>query len=338
MPPPSYESVRVCDNCYADHQQAIVKNDMERKTEKNRNCGSLSPLTREVLEHLLVHLPCGVLVHAVPLVCRELYFLSRGNAVWQLLYSQRWKLSGVQNVPNARVANWLYYQSYQRQHMSEQVKSNMRLQRRVKNLLSGNIKMLMIGASGIGKTCLLQRFITGEYRKQNFGTVGVTQRVKPVQIPAGILDIGPVPTTTNLVLYDCSGDPRYSAMLPLYYSNAHAICIFYDVTSLPSLTVAEQLCKDFQTLVTADVVIAICGLKIDCVHRVVGSERVSQIPYRHDFVYECSALYDRNVTGFFGACVNACLQKILSTPNAAVPLAPPSQTPVDILCNPKWQL
>ena len=33
---------------------------------------------------------------------------------------------------------------------------------------------------------------------------------------------------------------RYHSLLPLYYSNAHVICIFFDVTSPHSLLVCEQ--------------------------------------------------------------------------------------------------
>eukprot|EP00667_Euglena_gracilis_P010532 EG_transcript_10722 len=352
MPAPSYESVRVCDNCHADHQLAIVKNDFERKVENARDRGALACLSREVMERVLAFLPAPWLVHVAPLVSRDFYFLARSNALWKPLYEARWRGLPVNpQQTNSRETNWVFYQTYQRQHLSDAVMSNSRLRMRIQTLLTGSLKFFLIGASGVGKTCLLHRFLTGEYRRQPSGTVGVAVRTRPVQVTvgdpalssprcppvsltlAGATPAGPV---TNLVFYDASGDPRYEALLPLYYVGVQVACVFFDLTAPETLEVCAHWCRALQATLPPDVVIAICGLKGDAAHRKVDAHTLAQFPVRPDVRFECSALADRGVGSFFEACVTACVQKIVQSPSAAVP-PPPNSTPVDILSNGKWQ-
>eukprot|EP00669_Euglena_mutabilis_P003670 TRINITY_DN14683_c0_g1_i1.p1 TRINITY_DN14683_c0_g1~~TRINITY_DN14683_c0_g1_i1.p1 ORF type:complete len:350 (-),score=68.89 TRINITY_DN14683_c0_g1_i1:75-1124(-) len=184
MPAPSYESVRVCDNCYADHQMAVVRTEGERRVD----CwpfrgGTLGSLALELLQRVAGFLPMAAVVHVLPLVNRDFYFISRSNDLWKPFYVARWRGPISSSFPpNGREAKWAYFQAYQRQHLSDAVMGTTRVRMRIKALLAGTIKFFLIGAPGVGKTCLLQRYLMGEYRQQSAGTVGVSLRSRPVHV------------------------------------------------------------------------------------------------------------------------------------------------------------
>lgn len=43
------------------------------------------------------------------------------------------------------------------------------------------MQLLLIGDSGVGKSCLLLRFSDGTYTEQHLSTIGMDFKIKPVQ-------------------------------------------------------------------------------------------------------------------------------------------------------------
>lgn len=83
-------------------------------------------------------------------------------------------------------------------------------------------KIIVLGDSGVGKTCLTYRFCAGQFLDKPEATIGVDFRERSVRISNE--DI-------KLQLWDTAGQERFrKSMVQHYYRNVHAVVIVYDVT------------------------------------------------------------------------------------------------------------
>lgn len=84
-------------------------------------------------------------------------------------------------------------------------------------------KVLVIGDSGVGKTCLTHRLCGGEFPGRVEATIGVDFRDRLLDIDGEKI---------KLQLWDTAGQERFrKSMVQHYYRNVHAVLFIYDVTS-----------------------------------------------------------------------------------------------------------
>ncbi|KAM3622706.1 uncharacterized protein V6R79_002191 [Siganus canaliculatus] len=93
-------------------------------------------------------------------------------------------------------------------------------------------KVLVIGDSGVGKTCLTYRLCAGEFPRRVEATIGVDFRDRQLEIDGERI---------KLQLWDTAGQERFrKSMVQHYYRNVHAVLFIYDIMcpasfrSLPS--------------------------------------------------------------------------------------------------------
>ncbi|XP_061717196.1 ras-related protein Rab-33B-like [Cydia pomonella] len=83
-------------------------------------------------------------------------------------------------------------------------------------------KIIVLGDSGVGKTCLTYRFCEGQFLDKSEATIGVDFRERIVRINN---------ENIRLQLWDTAGQERFrKSMVQHYYRNVHAVVIVYDVT------------------------------------------------------------------------------------------------------------
>ncbi|XP_005448047.1 ras-related protein Rab-26 isoform X2 [Oreochromis niloticus] len=87
-------------------------------------------------------------------------------------------------------------------------------------------KVMLVGDSGVGKTCLLVRFKDGAFLAGSFiSTVGIDFRNKVMSIDA---------VKVKLQIWDTAGQERFRSVTHAYYRDAHALLLLYDVTNKAS--------------------------------------------------------------------------------------------------------
>jgi len=87
-------------------------------------------------------------------------------------------------------------------------------------------KIIVIGDSDVGKTCLTYRFCAGKFPESTEATIGVDFRERVVSIDGDVI---------KLQLWDTAGQERFrKSMVPHYYRNVHAVVFTYDVTNMSS--------------------------------------------------------------------------------------------------------
>jgi len=83
-------------------------------------------------------------------------------------------------------------------------------------------KILIIGDSGVGKSCMLMRFSDNIYPENISTTVGIDYKAKRVKIDDCEL---------KLTLWDTAGQEKYRALATSFYKNAMGIMVVFDLTS-----------------------------------------------------------------------------------------------------------
>ncbi|XP_030642345.1 ras-related protein Rab-33B [Chanos chanos] len=87
-------------------------------------------------------------------------------------------------------------------------------------------KIIVIGDSNVGKTCLSYRFCGGKFLKNPEATIGVDFRERTLSLDG---------ENIKLQIWDTAGQERFrKSMVEHYYRNVHAIIFVYDVTNLSS--------------------------------------------------------------------------------------------------------
>lgn len=89
----------------------------------------------------------------------------------------------------------------------------------------------MVGDSGVGKSCMLLRFVDQQYNETYISTIGVDFRIKTLHV-AG--------KKVKLQIWDTAGQERFRTITSSYYRGAHGVMIVYDSTSQNSFSNVKQ--------------------------------------------------------------------------------------------------
>ncbi|KAE8660711.1 glycine--tRNA ligase 2 [Hibiscus syriacus] len=77
-------------------------------------------------------------------------------------------------------------------------------------------KLLLIGDSGVGKSCLLLRFADDSYVESYISTIGVDFKIRTVEQDG---------KTIKLQIWDTAGQERFRTITSSYYRGAHGIIV-----------------------------------------------------------------------------------------------------------------
>eukprot|EP00291_Cryptomonas_curvata_P014499 CAMPEP_0172155718 /NCGR_PEP_ID=MMETSP1050-20130122/2785_1 /TAXON_ID=233186 /ORGANISM="Cryptomonas curvata, Strain CCAP979/52" /LENGTH=174 /DNA_ID=CAMNT_0012824655 /DNA_START=55 /DNA_END=576 /DNA_ORIENTATION=+ len=93
-------------------------------------------------------------------------------------------------------------------------------------------KILLVGDSGVGKSCLLLRFADDAFTESYISTIGVDFKVRTVDV-AG--------KAVKLQIWDTAGQERYRTITSSYYRGTHGVVLVYDITSPESFANIKNL-------------------------------------------------------------------------------------------------
>ena len=147
-------------------------------------------------------------------------------------------------------------------------------------------KVVIIGDSSVGKTCIIQRYITNTF-KSITATIGACQYNKIINaIPIDI--------------WDTAGQERFKSMIPMYYKGAKAIIVTFDLTEVNTFEGAKKWLSEIETNSKGSVIV-IVGNKSDLKEkRKVTNEMVDSIILGKKYLYiETSAKEDENINKLF---------------------------------------
>lgn len=115
-------------------------------------------------------------------------------------------------------------------------------------------KLLIIGDSGVGKSCLLLRFSDDIFTDSFISTIGVDFKIRTI-------DIGG--TKIKLQIWDTAGQERFRTITSSYYRGAHGIIVVYDITEQKSFDNITKWLKEIDTFAGQHVQKLLVGNKCD---------------------------------------------------------------------------
>lgn len=92
---------------------------------------------------------------------------------------------------------------------------------RSKNLIPEQIKLLLIGDSGVGKSCCLLRFSEDSFTPSFITTIGIDFKIRTIELDG---------KRVKLQIWDTAGQERFRTITTAYYRGAMGILLVYDVT------------------------------------------------------------------------------------------------------------
>lgn len=177
--------------------------------------------------------------------------------------------------------------------ISESIKSGASESAPDKRLLPRH-KLVVLGDTGVGKTCLVVRYVRGMYDSQSRTTIGASFLSHAVPLPDG--------RSVLFEIWDTAGQERYLSIAPLYYRGAHAAAIVYDVTSESSYKKAKYWVDELRKNAgSGDMVLALVGNKTDkAAAREISTEAASRYAQAENMMfYETSAQSGAGVSSLF---------------------------------------
>ncbi|GMI47844.1 hypothetical protein TrCOL_g12346 [Triparma columacea] len=167
------------------------------------------------------------------------------------------------------------------------------------------IKLLMIGDSGVGKTCLLLRYANDSFSPTFITTIGIDFKIKNVEIDQKKI---------KLQIWDTAGQERFRTITTSYFRGAQGILLVYDVTDRRSFDSIRNWISQIQQHADVSVNKILVGNKCDITEEKVVSTAEGQKladEYGIDF-WEASAKNDINVEQSFISIARAVKDRLIA--------------------------
>ena len=118
-------------------------------------------------------------------------------------------------------------------------------------------KIVLVGDGGVGKTCLISRFITGHFESNPGSTNGASYASKTIDYPK-------LNKSLLLDIWDTAGQEKYRSLTKFFYKDALMVIMVYDITRRESYdNVKNYWYKEIQENGEKNVVFGIAGNKSD---------------------------------------------------------------------------
>jgi Ras-related protein Rab-8A len=133
------------------------------------------------------------------------------------------------------------------------------------------VKVLMVGDSGVGKTSLLLRYAQDSFNESFMTTIGIDFKTK-------FLDIGD--KRVKLQIWDTAGQERFRTITTSYFRGAQGILLCYDVSDRKSFNSIGSWLEQITNHADKHVCVIICGTKCE-MDREVTEEQGQALADQH---------------------------------------------------------
>jgi small GTP-binding protein len=116
------------------------------------------------------------------------------------------------------------------------------------------LKLIILGDSGVGKTNIIQRYISDTFNTETRATVGVEFFVKNYRVNNDII---------KLEIWDTAGQERYKSITSAYYKGSRGALIVYDITRTITFEDIEKWKNEINEKVKGSLKLMLIGNKCD---------------------------------------------------------------------------
>jgi len=126
--------------------------------------------------------------------------------------------------------------------------------------------LVLIGDSGVGKSCLLLRFADDKWTDSYISTIGVDFKIRTIELDQ---------KTIKLQIWDTAGQERFRTISSTYYRGAHGIIVVYDVTNRVSFDNVQRWLSEIDKYARENVNKLLVGNKADAAEGADSSRQVA---------------------------------------------------------------
>lgn len=170
------------------------------------------------------------------------------------------------------------------------------------------IKLLLIGDSGVGKSCLLLRFSDDSFTRTFITTIGIDFKIKTIELDGKRI---------KLQIWDTAGQERFRTITTAYYRGAMGILLVYDVTDEQSFQNIRNWIRTLEQHAADNVDKILIGNKcdVDSSEKVIETERGVRLAseYKINF-FETSAKSNINVNEAFYSIATDIKKRLVDNP------------------------
>jgi Ras-related protein Rab-5C len=153
-------------------------------------------------------------------------------------------------------------------------------------------KIIILGASNVGKTSIAIRFCRGTFPRGQDATIGITHLQQVVKLKGHSI---------KFLIYDTAGQERFESLAASYFRAADAAILVYDLTRKETIGKARKWHQELKQNTTKPVLLAVVGNKADLIPT---SQRCAE--EAEHFAEEIGALHmcvsasaDENISALF---------------------------------------
>lgn len=177
------------------------------------------------------------------------------------------------------------------------------------------MKFIIVGDSGVGKTSIMQRFVSDNYDQYISSTIGV-------DFGARIIDIAYKNRTIPIKsqIWDTAGLETFRSITKTYYKNAAGVVYVYDITNADTFRNLSEWISEVKLETSNDIPGILIGSKLDNkLKRVVKYEEAEDFAKKNKMEYiEVSSKDNSNIDMIFDTLIKSILNNIYKnnkTPN-----------------------
>ena len=159
---------------------------------------------------------------------------------------------------------------------------------------SESIKIVLIGESGVGKTSIISQFVNQVFQEDVETSSSGTYNSKTL-----IYDNNKV---LKLEIWDTAGQEKYRSLASMFYKEASAAILVYDITRKDSFEQIQQYwASQIKENSPSNIILALCGNKSDLIEeeKVDEEETRNYAKEINAIFYPTSAKNDSGITDLF---------------------------------------
>ena len=162
------------------------------------------------------------------------------------------------------------------------------------------LKAIILGDSGVGKTCLMNQYVQKKFDNRYKATIGADFLAKDIEIKG---------TAVTLQLWDTAGQERFQSLGSAFYRGADACVLVFDVTSQESFQHLTSWMEEF-TIQAGKKPCVLLGNKSDLDSKRQVPDKTAKQWCRDDGIpyFETSAKTNINVDEAFRQVAEAALE------------------------------
>ncbi|CDU24466.1 probable VPS21-Rab5-like GTPase involved in vacuolar protein sorting [Sporisorium scitamineum] len=134
-------------------------------------------------------------------------------------------------------------------------------------------KLVLLGEAAVGKSSVVIRFVQNDFQENKEPTIGAAFLTQKCRLEDRLI---------KFEIWDTAGQERFHSLAPMYYRNAQASAVIYDVTKASSFEKAKSWVKELQRQANPNIVIALIGNKIDLLNESSFSSAANEAEEEED--------------------------------------------------------